>query len=344
MINQDNLDIVSDALQNEMPHIVRGVGDVGHNVKWNIGRTNPDKMPDNIVYHEVNANEKFLNKYQSIIEDTLTQKQLKQFVEYQNWNFQHGMGELTEIPIKEYRDSTDHWKEGLFNSCECKEKRQLEKVVIESMGVDNFGVFPHSWTSLIPQHTNFSYQTLVTFSNPSVNRAGCEPAPNGQIGHYGNDKFERGTNQIYWAIYGSNISYGGVQPNQLFNWQDVKWNGSGSGTNFHCMYDDSGNRVGTGTNYYSMGSGEGFYELDDINDSGFGELCTGTATIRGGIACPASNTSPSDSFQRYGTNTQILGAHEGGSWSGTAMTDPMTNSQNGYESWTPMFRFNYVTS
>ena len=104
-------------------------------------------MPDNIVYHEVNANEKIMNKYQSIIEDTLTQKQLKQFVEYQNWNFQHGMGELTEIPIKEYRDSTDHWKEGLFNSCECKEKRQLEKVVIESMGIDSFGVFPHSWTS-----------------------------------------------------------------------------------------------------------------------------------------------------------------------------------------------------
>ena len=112
------------------------------------------------------------------------------------------------------------------------------------------------------------------------------------------------------------------------------------------MYDDNGDRVGNGTNNYTVagGHGEQFIDLNDVDDSGFGELCTGTATIRGGIGCPSSNTNPSKSYQRYGTNTQILGAHEDTSWDSTTMLSTMPNSQNGYESWAPAFRFNYVTS
>ena len=174
-MNIDKLIDINLAVENhEMPLIEGGRfnGRTFHESKWN-----GNKMPKNLGHFETKLNEKFLDNYLCIIEDTLTPKQLDQFVEYQNWNFKHGMGELTERAGRNYVDSAEHWKEGLFNSCECKEKKQIEKLVRESMlGVNNFGVFPNNWTGLIPQHTNFAYQTLVTFSNASVNRASCEDA------------------------------------------------------------------------------------------------------------------------------------------------------------------------
>ena len=278
-MNIDKLIDINLAMENnEMPLITGGMidGKTGHQ------STMTDlKMPKNIADHETKLNEKFLDNYLCIIEDTLTPKQLDQFVDYQNWNFQHGLGELTERAGKNYVDSAEHWKEGLFNSCECKEKRQIEKLVRESLlGINNFGVFPNKWTNLIPQHTNFSYQALVTFSNASINRAGCEDATS-EIGDWEDPAYGFGGGVIIWTAFGSSIT-GGVSENTNYNTLKAYFTaGELMGNDvWACMYDSDSVRVGDGTATAAkaINTPVTWSAGDDL-----GVLCTGDATIRAGL-------------------------------------------------------------
>jgi len=84
------------------------------------------RLPKSMILEELRVNEKFLNKYQSVIEDNLSKKQLDNFVEYQNWNFKHGMGE-TKRNQKQYSDANELTKENLFSNVNVKTKKELEK-------------------------------------------------------------------------------------------------------------------------------------------------------------------------------------------------------------------------
>ena len=261
----------------------------------------PTRLPKNMILDELKVNEKFLNKYQSLIEDNLPKKQLEQFVEYQNWNFKYGMGE-TKRNRHLYVDTTELTKENLFSGCKCKEKTQLEKVVRESlMGVDNFGVFPNNWSSLIPQKTNFSYQTLVTFSNASLNRGGC--VPSGEIGNANSgSNTARGCKTNYFTRYGSSIS-GTLTADLIFNAVASRWESVASGalnsTTYQCMYDTDNTRVGSGTqDPYNLTAGVTHYSETD-------EFCTLDATIRSGMV--NTSTSCSDAGNQKTGATGITG-------------------------------------
>jgi len=275
-MNIDKLIDINLAIENdELPLITGGMleGKTGHKSKWS-----GNKMPKNIADHETKQNEKFLDNYLCIIEDTLTPKQLDQFVDYQNWNFKHGMGELTERAGRNYVDSAEHWKEGLFNSCECKEKRQIEKLVRESLlGVNNFGVFPNNWTGLIPQHTNFSYQALVTFSNASNNRgSGCEDATSEIGGWDASTAYGYGSDSIHWTGFGGSIT-GGVSANTNYNTLKTYLTATENSQDlWGCMYDSDLLRVGDGTATIAKAVGTATWVAGDD----LGVLCTGDDTIR----------------------------------------------------------------
>jgi len=277
-LNRDKLFDALESIREGMPKIQGGryYNRTGHETKW----THEGTMPKNCVIHEVEQNEKFLNKNQSLIEDNLPKKLLDRFVEYQNWNFQHGMGELTERAGRNYVDTSEHWKEGLFSSCECKEKRQMEKLVRESMiGVDNFGVLP-KWASLIPTHTNFAYQALVTFSNAGLNRGGCEDATS-EIGGYDSTAYNFGNGVINWTGFNSSIT-GGVSADTNYNTLKTYFNNSETTGSplWACMYDSNGDRVGDGQdNSGTTGVGESTW----VASVSLGVLCTGDATIRGAL-------------------------------------------------------------
>ena len=176
---------VLEALNDEMPAIstFQDTIQVGLESQHRI-KTTDGRMPVHWHKAEVKSNEKFLNKWQAKVEDALFDRELQRFVDYQNWNFGYGMGDATKqkngslIPTVDtdeiYLSESGHEKEGLFNSCKCPEKQQLDKLVRESMiGVGNFGIFAgNSIAGLIPANTNFSYNALVTFSNATLNR-GC---------------------------------------------------------------------------------------------------------------------------------------------------------------------------
>jgi len=267
----------------DMPKIVGGRFDhkTFHVTKYSSG-----PMAKNSALNDVEQNEKFLNKYQSLIEDNLPKKQLEGFVEYQNWNFMHGMGELTDRAASNYTDSSDHWKEGLFNSCECKEKRQIEKMVRESMiGIDNFGVFPNKWTNLIPQHTNFSFQSLVTFSNASLNRASCEDATSEIGGFSPSVSYSHGSGKACMTGFDSGIGVGAYQNYNTIKqkYQAVEVEGIDM---LGCMYDSDSVRVGTGWALMTNGSGTGERTWPASTD--LGVLCTGDTTIRAAVGMTTS--------------------------------------------------------
>jgi len=275
--NIDKLIDINLAIKNnEMVEITGGMldGKTGHRSKW-IGT----KMPKNIAEHETKQNEKFLDNNLSLIEDNLTPEQLQEFINYQNWNFKHGMGELTNRAAKNYIDSSDHWKEGLFNSCECKEKKQIEKTIRESMLLNT--PFGNKWTNLIPNNTNFSYQTLATFSNAALNRGGgCEDATS-EIGDWEDPAYGFGGGVIHWTGFGSGIT-GGVSANTNYNTMKTYFTaGEEMGTNvWACMYDSDSTRVGDGTATATKALNT---TITWAAGAALDVLCTGDDTIRAGL-------------------------------------------------------------
>ena len=87
------------------------------------------QLPKNMITEELRVNEKFLNKYLCLVEDNLSKKQLDNFIEYQNWNFQHGMG-ISEKNQHQYTDVDQLAKENLFSNVNVKTKKELQKTRI----------------------------------------------------------------------------------------------------------------------------------------------------------------------------------------------------------------------
>jgi len=286
-MNKDNLADIIKGIELDMPKIAGGqlYHKTIHITKYSGGA-----LAKNSALNDVEQNEKFLNKYQSLIEDNLPQKQLEQFVEYQNWNFQHGMGELSKLAASNYTNSSDHWKEGLFNSCECKEKRQIEKTIRESMiGTNN--LFSNKWTNLVPPHTNFSYQTFATFSNASLNRASCEDATSEIGGYSPSVSYSHGSGKACMTGFDSGIGVAAFQNYNTIkqNYQAVEVEGIDM---VGCMYDSADVRVGTGLALMTGGSGTG--ERTWAASTALDVLCTGDATIRAAVGY---RTSPNTKIQ-----------------------------------------------
>lgn len=239
-VTEEKLQIIQRGIEKEMPkqHISK-VPEINRIPNIPFATSNVQmggKLPKNWGQATALQNEKFLNNYQGLIEDYMPEKQLEQFVDYQNFNFAHGMYGDSKQDQENEAFLSDNRKESLFNSCHCKTRRQLEKVVRESMiGVDNFGVFPNSWTSLLPQFTNFSYQTLVTFGNATLNR-GCTYGA--ETGGYNTTTAEAiGNNEGQAAKYTDSA---GMCYDQLA----MYWK-AGGGEKI-AFYDNTNTRVGAG--------------------------------------------------------------------------------------------------
>jgi len=161
-----------------------------------------------------------------------------------------------------------------------KKKDRLKKLVRESLiGINNFGVFPNKWTNLIPQHTNFSYQALVTFSNASINRASCEDATV-ESGGYSTTSYNHGGSWISWTGFGSGIT-NGVSANTNYNELASRWMYTEGRAITGAMYDSDENLVGDGTQTIACSTiASGVYWTVG---AGLGEFCTGDATLRAGV-------------------------------------------------------------
>jgi len=122
MVNIDKLMEIDFGITKLMP-IING----GSHKVTNLDTTT--RLPKSMILEELRVNEKFLNKYQSVIEDNLSKKQLDNFVAYQNWNFKHGRGE-TKRNQKQYSDANELTKENLFSNVNVKTEKELEKTGI----------------------------------------------------------------------------------------------------------------------------------------------------------------------------------------------------------------------
>ena len=299
---------VLEALNDQMPAIstfqntIQSGVESQHRIKTTDGR-----MPVQWHKAEVKSNEKFLNKWQAKVEDALFDRELQRFVDYQNWNFGYGMGDATKqkngsliatVDTDEiYLSESGHEKEGLFNSCKCPEKQQLDKLVRESMiGVGNFGIFAgNSVVGLIPANTNFSYNSLVTFSNATLNR-GCTIWEGGMVkNNSGSDDGDVMGN--YGSIYMRyTTNYGGSGNDfskKTFNtgqatfgrrYYGGEWrNGNGGNIKFG-FYADDASLISSQNSIIPSSSTGNKVEVTVPASSNLGELCCGDGLVRIGTA------------------------------------------------------------
>lgn len=118
------------------------------------------KFPKNLIDEAIRINEKFLDKWQSIIEEYFPKPNLDLFIQYQNKYFTN-------------RYNSDNWKESLFKKCTCKTKQQLNKIILEFMINNNNSflaksIFPTIYNSAHMGLQNLAFVGIVT---PS----GCTP-------------------------------------------------------------------------------------------------------------------------------------------------------------------------
>lgn len=107
----DESEIILRALNDEMPYFSNNFVKLKHPYS---------SFPKNFMEQACKINEKFLNKWQSKIEDSFNEKQKLIFAHYQNKYFS---GKIYN----------ENFKESLFKKCKCNNEEYLNKIILQSM-------------------------------------------------------------------------------------------------------------------------------------------------------------------------------------------------------------------
>jgi len=148
--NYDEFDKLKNALHTEMPFISESFVKIPYKYA---------PFPKNLMDEAVRVNEKFLNKWQGVIEDKFSNQEKEIFRAYQNKYFSN-------------RELSSNLKESFFKKCNCKTKRQITDIIIQSIGHNiwrNHGMKLDYTDFLVNVFFSNHGNAFISFGVPSCN-------------------------------------------------------------------------------------------------------------------------------------------------------------------------------